>query len=317
MKLITFERVPLQAGGMLSVQSFPLAGDGRSVQFTFDDGRYAGREIYLCIDDKLRRTPFQNGSPMQTPISGIEWVVPGPHTALAVVVDKGIVKLNNIQPQVPDITLRWGGYSVTAQFQAKLSAVIQCKDGYQLASCYQSQGLQDPEGTVRDALEENYGKIAARVIGEAEKDGSLTTQTVVNEMIRLNETIRKQAVEKTQREHPWLVVNSSWSTLAVTNSEFVLDAVNKDAEEKARRRAKLFDLILEMMGRPVLTPEVTQLIQCYVNNKPEFTEEDTVRLIVKLKPLLNSIPLELQEKIVREELRQPGFGMGGAHERLL
>lgn len=297
-----FETVYLQPDGIITERSFPLTGDGRKIKFEFQDNQYSGRDLFVCIDGKLSSKPFQNGSRMTTPINGIERLLPGPHTSTVIIVDKGSVNLGDMRPQIPDISIQVGEYTVTVKFCAHLSASIQCRDSGLLASCYHTNGLRDPVGEVRKTLESQFAQTAARILCESIEDGSLTAATASSMVIKLNETVRQEAIRKTMQVYPWLYISSDNSGLAVENLESVLEPINQAARDKDEKRKLLFQLLLDLIGRPALTPELAGLIQRYLDTKVEITEEEVLRFGEGMKKLAWTIPPEKLERMIRSEL---------------
>lgn len=302
MPIITYDTISLQPSGMLSEHSFPLPGNNRKVQFQFPDG-CSSYELFLCIDGKLQKGAFRNNGPMATPISGIERLCPGPHSASVIVVDKRLIRLDNMEPRIPDLVLKWKDYRVTCRFQAHISATICCCDGANLAQSCHGGGLQNPEAAVRNTLGENFSQAASRILREAVEDGLLTPDNAANEVVRLNEEICAEAKDKTTKTYRWLRVDGILSSISV-NSEELLVPVNQEAEDEKKKRDALFQLMLDQIGRSALTPEMPQLLEKYLNMKPDITDEEVFRFIGKMKELAWAIPPERLEHFFREGLEK-------------
>ena len=300
MPIITYDTISLQPSGMLSEHSFPLPGNNRKVQFRFPDG-CSGRELFLCIDGKLQKNGFQNNGPMATPISGIERLWPNPHSASVIVVDKGRVSLEGMEPHIPELVLKWRDYRVTCRFQAKISAGICCCDSANLAQSYHSGGLRNPEASVRETLQQNFSRAAARILREAVEDGTLTPENAANEIVRLNEEICAEAKAKTTKAYRWLSIDGLFSNISVNSGELLVP-VNQEADDRKKKRDALFQLMLDQIGRSALTPEMPQLLEKYLNMKPDITEEEVFRFIGKMKALAWAIPPERLERFFREGL---------------
>lgn len=313
----SYDSFSLQPTGMLSMHCFPLPRDKRTVQFRLPADQAPTTDIYLYIDGQLQAKAFSNNGPMSTPVTFGERFFPKPHDAFAILVSRADISLDGIQPKVSDISLSYNGYKVVAHFQSTLQATIRCADTRALAKAYLN-GTKNPEASVRSALERHFTDAADKILGEHREDGLLTPETVVNKLSELRGQIQREALSNMSREYHWISVSQVSFCLSLTNTEEVLQPINNEVRSQEDARHRVFEAVIELLGKPLLTPELTQLIQSYINSQPDFMDENKILdFINRMRPLLRTYPPRLIESVMAQYLQLRGIKEDYSYESML
>lgn len=309
-----YDTIYLEPFGMLSVQRFPTPRNNRKVQFILPPTKALSTDIYLHIDGQFQSKVFSNNSAVSTSVTIGEFFYPRPHESFAILVNKAPVQLECVQPKIHDISLTYNGYQVDVKFQSNLQATIQCSNTLSLAKDY---FLTNPEVTVRNDLVIDFGTTADKVLAEYLKDDLLSAKSLVNDLPGLSEQIQKKAIQKMYQKYRWLTLSQVSFSIELLNGNDLTQLINKKIRDEEDARRKLFEAIIESLGKPQLTPELTELIKAYIHSQPTFDEKETFSFIERMRPLLQTYPSRMIESVMAEELGIDGFGKGFSYESLL
>jgi len=283
---LTFTQYDLYPSGMYSECPFPLVGDGRKLWFNFPESGHRRKDIYIIIDGELDKTPFRNGSPLQTPIRGLARVMASPHEACAVVIDRSEISLapivlNHYRLPVcfPD------GFNATVTVSVELSACVCCRDSAELiAECVEG-ALTDPESCAYRTLKACAQTAADTLIPQAIAQRFQDPLEILNEAVQLRTQLSQEVIHAVQRRLPWLLVTGLETNLRVCNEAELVSMSNRMLEELKARMNTLYQAMISSFGTRPITPELGQIILGYEQSHPNASVADLTAFCQSLRQM--------------------------------
>lgn len=313
-----YDTIPLQNSGMLSAHRFTPPINKKTVYFQLPTDQVSVTDIYLQIDNQFQTKAFRNNGPMSTSVSLFEAVLPKAHDAIAILVSRAAVPMEGIHPKISNVTLSCNGFLVTARFQSTLCATFRCCDTCCLAKDWLAGSFRNPEATIRGALERHFSAAADSILSLQLRGGCLRPETIGNDLAVLREQIQKKALCDFMQEFPWAAVSQESFSLELINEDEILQPANDEARRLINARVRVFEAIVAGLGKPLLTPELTQLLQTYLNSRSELPDaEGILNFVNEIRPILQDGRPRLVESVIAQELGLQGIEEGFSYESVL
>ena len=274
---VLYTQIPIQAEGMVSATAFDLPGDGRKVFFDIYPGGSFRKKVYISVDGEFRPDAFANGTPMQTPVRGIERVFANGHDAYAIVVDRTEVHLPTIGLDVMDVPVVFAdGRSGTLKIRGELHASIFPEDPGLLASEFADGTTTDPENAAANCLK---AAVMQDLLAEIEDAvSSRTPMDAVGLIPRVAFKLSGNAVDETQRRLPWCRVSACEVSLTVENLNEVISNTNVLPEFTMETKRKIVAALLDTFGADPLPAAVGQILSEYIKANPGLPGDEFHKL---------------------------------------
>lgn len=233
----------------------------------------SGKRLYLSGGDAqteyftyfpgsgVRR--FTNGEAVTTPREGMSRLFYTPSEGYILAVNRGSVSTGVINlPLVHFPVFFESGRQFDVQVQGTISAELTCTDAKALANSYLKDGMTDPLSRVnaalsaaayrhiRSSLEQSLAERAPIAAFNVASYASTDAEPIFNEV---------------QAQFKWLYVPWVNMNFEIVNANDLVSYSNEMFEESKEIRAKLRSTMLELATRSLITPEVSQLVQSYLN----------------------------------------------------
>ena len=304
---MSFITIPLQHTGMVSHHRFTPPRDGKTVHFQLPGYLISDFDIYLQIDKRFQPKPFENNTSMTTNVGFTEVFHPKAHDADVILVSKAEIQLETMELSVASLTLSHNGFQVTANFQSSLRAKVKCTDTRYLAKAY-LDGKKDPLKEIQDELTGQFLETANSILSREEKDNLLTPSNINNRLFDLIQDIKTEAIQRITRKNHWFAIVSYSFSLTIINPDALLKPVNDEAQTLENERQAAFKLAIDLLGRPLLTPELAGLIHDYMDAQPQAPKaKQIIQFVEEMRPLLQMYPASLIEQLLAKELGLKGI----------
>lgn len=264
---VLYAHIPICSDGMVSAQPFSLPADGRRVFFDISPGGAFRKDIFILTDGKFREEAFANGSRLETPIRGLDWLFASPHEAYAIVVDRTEVPLQTIPFRTADIPVTFpDGKNAVIKLSGSLTASIFPQNAALLAKDYADGLISSPEATAAATLKKALQTAAVRYIPAAA--GQVSPQAFVGKVDELALELADIAARETERLLPWCRVCASDVCLTVENADQLVQESNAIYDMRTESLRALLNAILSTFGSSPLPPEVSQVLMSYIGSNP-------------------------------------------------
>ena len=262
-----FKEITLETDGMVCARQFDLPGDGRRVLFDITPGGTFRKDIYIIVDGKFQDIAFVNGSRIQSPIVGMERLIPSPHEAFAVVVDRTEVPLEPIMLPLTKLPVMFkGGKTGTIDVQGSVKAAVFPGDSQRLAHDYVDGVVSNPSETAAYCLKTAVIQAAATMIPRALNGGD--PMAGVGMIQTMGIELAKHAAQAVERQLPWCHVSQTQVELTVVNMDLVVDNANFLLNLELETKRKVLEAIVAHFGTGPLSPEVGMVIKAFIEANP-------------------------------------------------
>lgn len=276
-----YDRFDFYPSGVLGVLPIETPWDGRRIYLELPpDAQY---RLFTVIDGNL--TEFSNGSPMETPRSGVERFVRFPHSTRVIAVRLGGFALPDAVLDLNPIPVRLSSGEIAAvRLHCELHAGLWVSDPELLAESFVSGELSgDPESAAFEEV-----KLALReaiVHSAASHFRGSTAERALSTLDELSLELKPEVEDRLRAVLPWARLARFESRLVADNAEELRRAANRLFELDLENRRKLLDAVLTVYADHTVPAQIGTILAAYLQSNPGASGADVIAVCGNLKTL--------------------------------
>lgn len=276
-----YDEVTVRAGSkMLSEDELPynITTNGRRVLFTLSNGVFAGREIYVVIDDQLQG-PLSNGQPLDTGVDFWEHFLPMPHTGGIYVVDTKPFPVNftdNLEVPV----CQSNGQVLSIKTSVTFACQTRCRDGRAMVEEYLAGTFSDPEQEGRYIIQQAVQQTVRSRMAAASLEGD--AMRVHQELKQMELTMGDQICKAANSKVSWLRFSNASLQISISNLDELLTQLNRGFEMRVNAQQLAQQLLIEAsikyFDRDSISEPAMALLTRFVETNPGASEEQIEKM---------------------------------------
>lgn len=296
-----YDEVTVRAGSkMLSEDELPynITTNGRRVLFTLSNGVFAGREIYVVIDDQLQG-PLSNGQPLDTGVDFWEHFLPMPHTGGIYVVDTKPFPVNftdNLEVPV----LQNNGQVLSIKTRVTFSCQMRCRDGRSMVEEHLAGVFRDPEEEGRYIIQQAVQQTVRSRMAAASLEGD--AMRVHQELKQMELTMGDQVCKAANNKVSWLRFQNASLQISISNLDELLTQLNRGFEMRVNAQQLLIEAAIKCFDRDSVSEPAMAILTRFVETNPGASNEQIEKM--------TSLVAQLGKRITPAEMLAFGVKAG-------
>lgn len=270
-----YDEVTVRAGSkMLSEDELPynITTNGRRVLFTLSNGVFAGREIYVVIDDQLQG-PLSNGQPLDTGVDFWEHFLPMPHTGGIYVVDTKPYPVDfNSSFDVP--VCQSNGQVLSIKTSVTFVCQMRCRDGRAMLEEYLSGTFRDPEEEGRYIIQQAVQQTVRSRIAALDGDALKINQDLKQMELIMCDQVCKAANNKVS----WLRFQNASLQLVITNLDELLTQLNRGYEMRMSAQQLLIEAAIKCFDHDSVSEPAMAILTRFIETNPGASGEQIEKM---------------------------------------